>query len=314
MDFLYLTQGSRRPAALGDGAEGRLVIGVDREGICPEDALPLCDLALTVRPRPPQPWVGVPGRELDACLAALALLDDSQAATALAGVLRAGETCRFEDALRTESLTYSMLLGGDAFRAWRARVPVRADRAPSFAPVRLERTGATLRITLSDVATGNALSAAMRDQLCDALDLPRLDPSIQRVVLSGDGSCFSSGGHLDEFGSQPDLDLAHAIRLDRSVAARIAALGDRATVFVHGRNVGGGVEIAAAAARVFAHPDATFRLPEIEMGLIPGAGGCVTLPPRIGRHRTACLALTGWEISAPTAYEWGLVDAIRLSP
>jgi enoyl-CoA hydratase/carnithine racemase len=60
-----------------------------------------------------------------------------------------------------------------------------------------------------------------------------------------------------------------------------------------------------------ARPDTVIGLPEVAMGLIPGAGGTVSLPRRIGRHRTAWLALTGRTIDAPTAREWGLVDEIR---
>jgi enoyl-CoA hydratase/carnithine racemase len=55
-------------------------------------------------------------------------------------------------------------------------------------------------------------------------------------------------------------------------------------------------------------PDACFSLPELAMGLVPGAGGTVSLPRRIGRHRTAWLALTGATIDAATALDWGLAD------
>jgi enoyl-CoA hydratase/carnithine racemase len=74
--------------------------------------------------------------------------------------------------------------------------------------------------------------------------------------------------------------------------------------------VGSGVELAAFAGRVVAHPDTTFSLPELSMGLLPGAGGTVSLPGRIGRHRTAWLMLTGHRIDARTAQAWGLVDEI----
>ena len=80
---------------------------------------------------------------------------------------------------------------------------------------------------------------------------------------------------------------------------------------------GGGVicseasaELAAFAGHVIAHPDTTIRLPEVSMGLIPGAGGTVSLPRRIGRHRTALLALSQAPIDAPTAASWGRIDAI----
>jgi enoyl-CoA hydratase len=79
---------------------------------------------------------------------------------------------------------------------------------------------------------------------------------------------------------------------------------------VQGACVGSGLEVAAFAARLTAAPDAWFQLPELAMGLIPGAGGCVSVPRRIGRRRTAALVLSGRRISARTALDWGLIDAI----
>jgi enoyl-CoA hydratase/carnithine racemase len=75
--------------------------------------------------------------------------------------------------------------------------------------------------------------------------------------------------------------------------------------------IGAGLEIAAFAGRVVARPDAWFQLPELKYGLIPGAGGTVSLPRRIGRQRTALLALSMQRLSAKTAHAWGLVDAVE---
>ena len=80
---------------------------------------------------------------------------------------------------------------------------------------------------------------------------------------------------------------------------------------LHGACVGAGIEVPAAAARVTARPGTIFRLPEVSMGLIPGAGGTATLPRRIGRQRTAWLAISGAEIEADTALAWGLIDAVE---
>ena len=74
--------------------------------------------------------------------------------------------------------------------------------------------------------------------------------------------------------------------------------------------MGAGIEIAAFASRIVAGPDTTIRLPEVGMGLIPGAGGTASIPRRIGRHRTAYLALTDVSIDAGTAAAWGLVDEL----
>ena len=79
---------------------------------------------------------------------------------------------------------------------------------------------------------------------------------------------------------------------------------------MHGATLGGGIELASFAGQVIADPATTIGLPEIGLGLIPGAGGTVGLTARIGRQRTAALALTGRRIGATTAFEWGLVDAV----
>jgi enoyl-CoA hydratase/carnithine racemase len=79
---------------------------------------------------------------------------------------------------------------------------------------------------------------------------------------------------------------------------------------MHGACVGAGVELAAFAGRVVAAPGTTFRLPEVSMGAIPGAGGTVSLPRRIGAPRTLLLGLSGLALAAEDALRWGLVDAV----
>jgi enoyl-CoA hydratase/carnithine racemase len=66
----------------------------------------------------------------------------------------------------------------------------------------------------------------------------------------------------------------------------------------------------AFAGRLVASSDTFFHLPEVGMGLVPGAGGCVSIPRRIGRQRMNFLAITGQRLSAEEALEWGLVDEI----
>jgi enoyl-CoA hydratase/carnithine racemase len=86
------------------------------------------------------------------------------------------------------------------------------------------------------------------------------------------------------------------------------------SVHVQGACVGAGLEMAAFAARLIATPEAWFQLPELAMGLIPGAGGCVSVPRRIGRQRAALMFLSGRRINAATALRWGLIDAIEHAP
>jgi enoyl-CoA hydratase/carnithine racemase len=120
---------------------------------------------------------------------------------------------------------------------------------------------------------------------------------------------FCSGGDLDEFGRTSDVVLAHLVRLHASAAGSIHGVADRVVAHLHGWCVGAGIELPAFAHRVRVAPDTRIRLPELAMGLIPGAGGTVGIPRRIGRWRTAYLALTGDTLTAPVALCWGLADA-----
>ena len=98
--------------------------------------------------------------------------------------------------------------------------------------------------------------------------------------------------------------------LDNDRGGRRREVAGRVTVRLHGACMGAGIELPAGAGRVIARRDAVIALPEIALGLVPGAGGTWTIPQRIGRQRTAWLALTGSSIDALTAQEWGLVDEI----
>ena len=177
-------------------------------------------------------------------------------------------------------------------------------------PFHVERIGDALHIELRRPDVRNALDATMRDELAAALQIALGDPRV-RVELSGAGPSFCGGGNLDEFGSRPDVASAHLVRMSRNLGWLLNQVGDRTHVRMNGPTRGSGVELAAFAGHVTASSDASFGLPEVGLGLIPGAGGTVSLPRRIGRHRTALLALTGEAIDATTAVEWGLVDEIR---
>jgi enoyl-CoA hydratase/carnithine racemase len=237
-----------------------------------------------------------------------------QASAALAQLLRHSERLSVHEALVAESLVYSTLQSGPEFAAWLAERGPRAAPPPAEGPVVLaERRGAELHLTLNRPQRRNAYSSEMRDALCEALAVAEGDPGIERVVIDGAGPCFSAGGDLDEFGTHPDPSTAHAVRSARNAGRLLARIAERAALEarVHGACVGAGVELPAFATRVVARPDAWFQLPEVSMGLVPGAGGTASLPRRIGRQRTAWLALSGARLDAQTALAWGLVDAVE---
>ncbi|MGB8391275.1 enoyl-CoA hydratase/isomerase family protein [Mycobacterium sp.] len=211
----------------------------------------------------------------------------------------------------TESLAYSTLQAGPEFARWHAeRGPT---QMPDIAdPVQAQRDGDTLRIRFNRPQRHNAFSTDARAALLEALTVAQLDPSVTGIVLSGNGSSFCSGGDLAEFGTFADPASAHLARTRHSPAlaldALTARLGRSCRAEVHGRVLGSGLEMAAFCGWVAARDDSVFGLPELGLGLIPGAGGTVSVTRRIGRWRTAYLVLSGRTVGADTALAWGLVD------
>ncbi|HEY5855725.1 MAG TPA: enoyl-CoA hydratase/isomerase family protein [Aldersonia sp.] len=243
----------------------------------------------------------------------LAGVDNNPHASLLAAqVVRISEHLPISEALDVESLAYSTLQGGPEFRRWLdARRTMNRPLPPPVAdPVLVDREGDTLRITLNRPERRNAFGTALRDALVEALRLPLLDPSITNVVLDGAGASFCAGGDLDEFGFAPDTVTAHLIRTRAGAGRLIAQLADRTEVRLHGHCVGAGIEIPAFAGHLAADPATVFRLPEVSMGLIPGAGGTVSIPRRIGRWRALHLFVTGTALDAETALAWGLIDVV----
>lgn len=302
----------------GGGAAPAVSAGIVRLGISRAPSAPAVDAAafdvlLSADIAAPAPWVGLEPVRLDDAVAAVRAAVEAQpvAAAVACQVLRASLKLSFDEALAQESLAYSMLLASAGFAAWRAANPPRGRLVDPAPRVAMERGGAGLSIRLTRPEARNAVDARMRDALAEALAFALDDPDQKPVALSGEGPSFCAGGDLDEFGSAADPGQAHAIRTLRSATALAHRLGGRLTVRAHGACIGAGIEIPAAAGRVVAAPDALFRLPEVGMGLIPGAGGTASIPRRIGRHRTAFMALSGWTIDAPTALAWGLVDAVE---
>lgn len=213
----------------------------------------------------------------------------------------------------TESLAYSTLQSGTEFARWLgergpAVVPQIAD------PVVAERDDGRLTVRFNRPGRHNAFSTDARAALLEALEVARLDPSVTEMVLTGNGPSFCSGGDLAEFGTFADPASAHIARTRHSPALVLdeitARLGRACRAEIHGQVQGSGLEMAAFCGWVSCDPDAVLGLPELALGLIPGAGGTVSITRRIGRWRTAYLVLSGRSIDAGTALGWGLVDEI----
>ncbi|MGF7236451.1 MAG: enoyl-CoA hydratase/isomerase family protein [Frankia sp.] len=231
------------------------------------------------------------------------------AAVTLCGLLRTSAGLPALDALVAESLAYSTLLAGPEFARWRATSPSRAYR-PSPEPVLVRREGRRLRLLINRPEVRNAYDTATRDALVAALRAARADSGIDDISLEAVGVAFGAGGDLGQFGTTPDPATAHLIRIGCAAGAEIVRGGPPVTAYLHGACVGAGIEVPAFAGRVVATPDTFAALPELAMGLVPGAGGTVSLTRRMGRRRTAWLVLSGARLPAVTAQRWGLVDTI----
>lgn len=320
-----LVSASLDPAWADEQTDAQCLV-VDLEGsptLSPEE---LQTLAAWIRALPiPVVGLGGEGEPLAVCMDALAEADQDlqaitggieanpEAAAVLVQVLRSTESLDVIQALTVESLAYATLQSGAEFADWLGRRRQRKTArvlAATDPVVLVDRADSTLNVVLNSPATRNSLSTVMRDGLTQAFRLVAMDPSIDRVEVSANGPSFCAGGDLEEFGLVENPATAHRVRMLRMPALYLAPAADRYRFSVHGACIGAGIELPAFAGHLTASPDAVFRLPEIGMGLIPGAGGCVSIPRRIGRQRTALMALTGRDIDAAQALEWGLIDEI----
>ena len=150
----------------------------------------------------------------------------------------------------------------------------------------------------------NAMSHAVRAALQIILsDLAR-DDTVKAIVLSCAGRTFVAGADIKEFGQPP-----RAPEL-REVIATLDAITKPAIAAIHGSALGGGLELALACHFRVAHPAATMGLPEVKLGLLPGAGGTVRLPRLVGARTALRMIVSGEPVSADQALTDGLVDVL----
>jgi enoyl-CoA hydratase/carnithine racemase len=277
-------------------------------------------------PLPPVPLVGIGpidhpfASRLDVmlepgfALATLASRIESNplASAALVQLLRATEGVNAAAALTMESMAYAMLQGGAEHARWQATQPAAAPAAPG--KLHVARNDNRLDLLLDRPHALNAIDRGLRDALFDAFTLAVLDESIAAIRLRAIGRAFSVGADLGEFGTTRDPVEAHAIRARTLPAWPLLRRAGVFDVHVQGACVGSGLELAAFARRLTATSGAWFHLPETGMGILPGFGGTVSVPRRVGRQRAALLILSGKRIDARTALHWGLIDAIVDDP
>jgi 3-hydroxyacyl-CoA dehydrogenase len=173
--------------------------------------------------------------------------------------------------------------------------------APS--PVRTERHGEIL-VIISDSPPVNALGAGVRDGLEAGVKEGVADASIKAMVIRCDGKTFFAGADITEFGKPPKGASLHEVidMMDASDKPIVAA--------IHGTALGGGCEVALACHYRVAVPSAVMGLPEVKLGLLPGAGGTQRLPRIVGVKAALEMVAIGDPIPAKKAAEVGLVDRV----
>ncbi len=168
--------------------------------------------------------------------------------------------------------------------------------------VRTERRG-PIAVLVIDNPPVNALGAAVRLALQNALDAAMSDPTVGGVVLTGAGKHFSAGADIREFGAPP-ADGPTLV----TIVNEIETLPKPVVAAIHGTATGGALELALACAHRIATDDAELGLPEVTLGFVPGAGGTQRLPRLMGVPRALDLILTGRRVSGAEARATGLVD------
>jgi enoyl-CoA hydratase len=155
----------------------------------------------------------------------------------------------------------------------------------------------------------NALSFDLLDDLADALAGLDADPGCRAIVLTGSGTrAFAAGADIRELATQTPISLLVEDRF--AVWERIAATRKPVIAAVRGFALGGGCELALGCDLIVAGDDAQFGQPEINLGVMPGAGGTQRLTRAIGRARAMDLVLTGRTITASEAEAMGLVSRV----
>ena len=174
---------------------------------------------------------------------------------------------------------------------------------PATSPISTRRHGDVL-IILSNNPPVNALSAAVRLGLVDAIAQAEADDGVNALVIACEGQTFFAGADITEFGKPPQQPWLPA------VVDRIENCSKPVVAAIHGTALGGGLEVALGCHYRVADKSARLGTPEVKLGLLPGAGGTQRLPRVAGVRKALEMTATGSPIGAKEAFDCGLVDRI----
>ena len=174
--------------------------------------------------------------------------------------------------------------------------------------VLVERDGRVGVVLMNRPKALNALSGELMDEVVGALEELDADPEIRAIVLGGGERAFAAGADIGELAAATPISLYESRRLGRW--DRIRALRTPVVAAVSGFCLGGGCELAMLCDLVVASETARFGQPEINLGILPGAGGTQRLTRAVGKAVAMDMILTGRTISAREALSFGLVARV----
>ena len=181
----------------------------------------------------------------------------------------------------------------------------------AYKTLNYKRKGGIVTLTLNRPHRLNAFDQQLLGELANALERVESEGAVRVLIITGQGRAFSAGADLNEWveyeptlvGSTPGLVLSQVIRCFETMGKVVIAA-------VNGYAAGGGCELALACDLRVASSTAQFALPEVKLGILPGAGGTQRLPRLIGAGRAKEMMFFGEFIGAEQALQWGLVTRV----
>ena len=174
-----------------------------------------------------------------------------------------------------------------------------------MSPISTKKHGDVLVVTSNNPPV-NALGHAVREGLVKAIEQADEDEAVKAVVIVCQGQTFFAGADISEFGTPKSMQppvLPQVVDIIENCTKPVVAA-------IHGTAFGGGLEVALASHYRVAVPSAKLGVPEVKLGLLPGAGGTQRLPRAAGVGKALEMAATGNPISAKEACNVGLVDRL----
>ena len=179
----------------------------------------------------------------------------------------------------------------------------------AYETILVDREGAVGVVTLNRPDSMNALDDVLMDELAAALDCFEADEAIGSIVITGSNKAFAAGADIKEMQSKSYMDVYKQDFITRNWE-RVTTCRKPVIAAVAGYALGGGCELAMMCDFILAGDNAKFGQPEIQLGIMPGAGGTQRLPRFVGKSKAMEMCLTGRMMDAEEAERCGLVSRI----